>query len=179
MEEIIRVPKDRIAVLIGKNGETKKMLEKATKTKINIDSKSGEVEVEGTPEKALEFYITTQIVKAVARGFSPEHALRLLDENYYFDIIDLEDFVGKREKELQSKKGRLIGKEGKVREKIEEETGCFVSVYGKTVSIIGTPEGMEACRKSIELILNGSSIDTAFSALKRSRLSQDFEEFGL
>ncbi|HIH21368.1 MAG: RNA-processing protein [Candidatus Diapherotrites archaeon] len=179
MEELVRIPKDRVAVLIGKNGETKAVIEKATKTKLNIDSKSGEVEIEGKSEKALEYYIATQVVKAIARGFSPEHALKLLDENYYLDIIDIEDFVGKREKELLSKKGRLIGKQGKVREKIEEETGCLVSVYGKTVSIIGTPESMEIARKAVEMILKGSSIEYVFRGLNAGRERQEFEELGL
>jgi len=177
MEEIIKAPKDRIAVLIGKNGETKKMLEKATKTRINIDSKTGEAEVEGKSENALEYYIATQVVKAIARGFSPEHALKLLDENYYLDIIDIEDFVGKKERELHSKKGRLIGKRGKVRERIEEETDCLISVYGKTVGIIGTPEGMELCRKAIEMILEGSGIDNALRALGQRKQRQETEEF--
>lgn len=177
MEETIRIPKDRIAVLIGKNGGTKKQVEKATKTRIDVDSKSGEVEVSSKGENALEFYIATQIVKAIARGFSPEHALKLLDENYYLDVIDIEDFVGKREKELLSKKGRLIGKQGKVREKLEEETGCFVSVYGKTVGLIGRPEDMESARKAVEMILHGSSIDYALNFLKKSKSRAEIEDF--
>ena len=177
MEEFVKIPKDRIAVLIGRKGETKKHVEKATKTKIDVDSKSGEVEVSTDGDNALEFYIATQIVKAIARGFSPEHALKLLDENYYLDIIEIEDFVGKREKELLSKKGRLIGKQGKVREKLEEETSCLISVYGKTVSLIGRPEDMESARKAVEMILHGSSIDYALNSLKKAKSRAELNEF--
>ena len=177
MEELIKIPKDRIAVLIGRNGETKKQVENLTKTKLDIDSKSGEVEVSTDGDNALEFYIATQIVKAIARGFSPEHALKLLDENYYLDVIDIEDFVGKKEKELVNKKGRLIGKGGKIREKLEEETDCLISVYGKTVSLIGMPEDMESARKAVEMILQGSSIDYALNALKRAKSRAEIEDF--
>lgn len=179
MEETIKVPKERVAVLIGKNGETKKLLESRTKTRLDIDSKSGEVEVQGKSDNALQYYIATQIVKAIARGFSPEHALKLLDENCYLDIIDIEDFVGSKEREMHSKKGRLIGKQGKVRERIEEETGCLISVYGKTVGIIGTPEGMELCRKAVEMILEGAGIEGALRAIGRRRQRNELEEFSL
>lgn len=179
MLESFKIPKERIAVLIGKNGETKKLIEKLAKCKLGIDSKTGEVEVSGKSENALDYYIAMQVVKAIARGFSPEHALKLLDENNYLDIIEIEDFTGKKEKELMTKKGRLIGKGGIVRQKLEEETGCFVSVFGKTVAIIGTPESMEKCRKAVEMILSGASIDFALRALKSRKERQEFEELGL
>ncbi|MCX6707311.1 MAG: KH domain-containing protein [Candidatus Woesearchaeota archaeon] len=37
----IKIPKDRVAVLIGKKGEVKKEIEECTKSKIKIDSKEG------------------------------------------------------------------------------------------------------------------------------------------
>ena len=38
MEEIIRIPEDRIGVLIGHEGVTKRKIEKQTKAKIRVDS---------------------------------------------------------------------------------------------------------------------------------------------
>ena len=35
----MRVPKDRVAVLIGKNGSVKREIEKATSTKLKVESK--------------------------------------------------------------------------------------------------------------------------------------------
>ena len=43
----IKIPKERIAVLIGKKGEVKKTLEGETGTKILVDSKEGDVIVQG------------------------------------------------------------------------------------------------------------------------------------
>ncbi|GIT41670.1 MAG: hypothetical protein Ct9H300mP10_06800 [Methanobacteriota archaeon] len=42
MEHLARIPQDRIAVLIGKGGETRRMLEEACGASLEIDSKSGE-----------------------------------------------------------------------------------------------------------------------------------------
>ena len=43
----LKIPKDRVAVLIGKKGEIKKKLEKETKTNIEVDSKEGDVFLSG------------------------------------------------------------------------------------------------------------------------------------
>lgn len=163
MEEYLNIPKDRIAVLIGKKGETKEEIEKLTSTKIEVDSKTGEVDVSG--EDALNFYISLNIIKAIARGFSPEHAFLLKQENYFLEIMDLREKLGKNDKLIQQKKGRVIGKKGKTRKEIEEKTETFVSVYGKTISIIGKEEGTEKAKQAIEMLLKGASHSSAESFL--------------
>ena len=45
---------ERIAILIGPNGETKKKIEKATKTSISVDSTDGLVRIFSTPEMRKE-----------------------------------------------------------------------------------------------------------------------------
>ena len=46
----IKIPKDRVAVLIGRKGEVKREIEECTNSKVKIDSKEGEVTVSGTEE---------------------------------------------------------------------------------------------------------------------------------
>ena len=43
----IKIPQERVAILIGKKGETKKELENITKTKMIIDSKEGDIFLSG------------------------------------------------------------------------------------------------------------------------------------
>ena len=43
MEPLTRIPRERIAVLIGKGGETRKSIEEATGAKLHVDSTTGEV----------------------------------------------------------------------------------------------------------------------------------------
>ncbi len=164
MQEYLKIPKERIAVLIGKNGETRKEIEKLTKTKIEVDSKTGDVDLQG--ENAITFYISLNIIKAIARGFSPAHAFTLKNEDYFFESIDLKEMLGKNDNLIQQKKGRVIGRNGKTRKDIEEKTNTFVSVYGKTVSIIGKAEEMEKAKKVIEMLLEGASHSTAEAVLK-------------
>ena len=72
----VKIPKERVAVLIGKKGEVKKQIEETTGIAMEIDSKEGEVNVIG--DDALMLYSTREIIKAIARGFNPEIAMLLL-----------------------------------------------------------------------------------------------------
>src|SRR3989338_390065 len=99
----LRIPRDRIAVLIGKEGSVKKEFESETKTKIDVDSKEGDVFISG--EDALGLYSCREVVRAIGRGFNPEIAALLLKPDYCFESIDLKDYVGKSKDHLLRVKG--------------------------------------------------------------------------
>ena len=138
MTQYVKIPKDRIGVIIGPKGETKKFIEDKTACQLDIDSESGKIDVtcEGDPLK--EFRIL-ETLKAIGRGFSPEKALELLeDEMLMLEVIDLSD-VANTPKELQRIKGRIIGRSGRTRELAETLINVKISVYGKTDPYLGTP----------------------------------------
>ncbi|PIU21141.1 MAG: RNA-processing protein [Candidatus Diapherotrites archaeon CG08_land_8_20_14_0_20_34_12] len=173
-EEQINVPKDRIAALIGKVGSTKKQIEELTKSKLNIDSKTGEVLIEN--KDVFMLHKTEEIVKAIARGFSPEKSLLLLDEEFFMDIIPLKEIIGKSEKEIHTKKARVIGRQGTIRAEIEEKTGTYISVYGNTIGIIGNALNMDLAKQAIEMLLNGAKIESMRVFLdKRISKSKEFK----
>ena len=163
----------------GKDGIVKHKIESACKVKLNIDSETGEVNIiarDDMDDPTLMFK-AQNIVLAIGRGFSPEKAFKLLDDDYYLHIIDLRDILGKSKSNLVRVKGRIIGKEGKTRRIIEETAGVDVSVYGHTVAIIGVVENIEIAKEAIEKLVKGSQHKTVYrflgrkrSELKRSRL---------
>ncbi len=169
-EAFLRIPAARIAVLIGPNGKTRKKIERSTKSKISIDSKSGEIIAKG--ENGDRLQRAENIVKAIGRGFAPGKALLLAGDDYSLSIIKLRDLFGKREKAIRTKKARIIGREGSTRNRIEKETGCFVSIYGNTVSLIGTFEEIGLGEMVINSILEGANIKTAFEMLKERQLEK-------
>jgi ribosomal RNA assembly protein len=162
----LKIPKERIAVLIGKKGEIKVQLEKETKTKIKVDSKEGDVFITG--EDALNLYTVREIVRAVGRGFNPDIALLLLKQDYSFEIIDISDYVSHKD-HIKRLKGRVIGSEGKSRKTIESLTDTNISVYGKTVGIIGQAENVDSARRAIESLLKGSEHAKVYNWLEKKR----------
>ena len=169
----IKIPRERIAVLIGKKGEIKKQLEDNTKTKIDIDSNDGDVTVSGGD--ALSLYCTRDIIKAIGRGFNPDIALLLLKQDYAFEVISLPEF--EKPSQLMRIKGRVIGKDGKSRRLIEEYTETYISVYGKTVSMIGRTEQVLAARKAIEMLIKGSPHSNVYKWLEKMRRELRRREF--
>ncbi len=162
----IKIPKDRVAVLIGRNGATKKLLENATKAKMEIDSNEGDIFIKGSD--TLNLYQTREIVIAIGRGFNPETALLLLKDEYVFEPLNLKEFM-RNKKDMNRLRGRVIGREGKSRKLIEELTETFVSVYGKTIGIIGEAENVGIARRAIISLLQGSPHGNVYNWLERQR----------
>jgi len=163
----LKVPKNRVAVIIGKEGTVKRDLEESTKTKLTIDSKEGDIFVSG--EDALGLYTAREMIKAIGRGFNPEIAKLLLKQDYVFEVVDLREFVGKSKEAMLRLKGRVIGREGKSRKLIEELTECNISVFGKTIGIIGSPDSAANARQAVESLLKGSTHANVYKWLEKRR----------
>lgn len=142
----VLIPAKRVAVLIGHDGCVKKELEKRG---VNIKIEKTGVKISGN---AISVMVAENVVKAIGRGFSPENAFLLFDEKnlLYIRPIELE------KNQLKRIKARLIGTHGKTRKRIELMTNTKISIYGKTVSIIGKPEDIKICAEAVEKLINGS-----------------------
>ena len=165
------IPLERLGVLIGREGSTKSKIENAFKARLLIQSDSGVVEVvpkEDSDDPTL-ILRARDVVVAIARGFSPERALGLVDDDIVLDIIDLRETFGRNERDIARLNGRVIGREGKIRRLIEEMTGAKVSVYGHTVSMLGEYQKVAAAREAIELLLKGKQHSTVYKLLRKIR----------
>jgi len=168
----LKIPKERIGVLIGPEGETKRHVEKALSIELQVDSETGGVTlalVKNAEDPSLLFR-AKDVINAVGRGFSPEHAFRLIrNEDAILDIIDLRTTFGRSESDIKRVKGRIIGMNGKTRQIIEELTDTNVAVYGHTVSIIGEIEQAQVAREAIQMLVRGSMHGTVYRFLHRKR----------
>ena len=162
----LRIPKERVAVLIGKSGEVKKQIEQITKTKIEVDSKEGDVSVTG--DDPITLLNVREIIKAVGRGFNPDIALVLLKADYSFELVNVADYV-RNKNDLIRIRGRVIGAEGKSRRTIEELTETDICVFGKTIGIIGQLENVALCRRAIMTLLSGSPHSSVYHWLEKKR----------
>lgn len=160
----LRIPSERVPILIGEEGKALEEIESLLKVDIDAESE-GVVEIESDdPMGELRAY---NIVKAIGRGFSPERALRLMEKNSTLYIIDITDFAS-TENSKRRLKGRVIGRDGQARNHIENVTNTEISVYGKTVAIIGNSQNVELAKKTVEMLLNGRSHSTAWNFLEKN-----------
>ena len=161
----IKIPKERIAVLIGKSGEIKKKIETTLGVTLQIDSQEGDITIQG--EDALQLYSGRDIVRAIGRGFNPETALLLLKQDYVFELIDITRYV--KENHLQRIKGRIIGKDGKARLVLEELSLSNICVYGKSIGIIGETENVGMAKRALESLLQGAPHAIVYKWLEKRR----------
>jgi len=160
MHEYIKIPKKRIAVLIGSRGSVKAELEKRTGTKIVIVPDSTDIEITG--DDAEGFIMARDIVVAIGRGFRPKIALQLLKEDIIFEMVSLKSETENTVKRLMA---RVIGRRGSVRRRIEKSTGVKLSVFGKTVSFIGGFDDVQAAKRLVNMILSGRPLPKVFGEL--------------
>jgi len=166
----IKIPKERVGALIGKKGEAKKWLEQRTGVKMLVDSSEGDIELDTTqlsdPAMAL---VIPNIVKAIGRGFSPEHAFELLDDDTVLEVLDIRDYVGKKPNHVARVRARLIGTNGKTRRIMEDLTNTRISVFGNTVAVIGGSVQASITIRAIEMIMEGAEHATVYRFLEGKR----------
>ncbi len=156
------------------------MVEDAFGVSLAVDSETGEVTVKlaSSAEEADPFR-SLQVLDAIGKGFAPGRAMRLKDDETYMDVIDLREYAGKSRNSLERIKGRLIGMGGKARRVIEELSGAYISVYGHTVSSIGTKEQVKLAGTAIRKLSSGGVHKAVYSELQKERSKAKLERLKL
>ncbi len=168
----VRIPKERVGVLIGPEGTVKRVIEERLLVELEIDGESGGIQItlkESATDPSLLFR-AKDVVTAIGRGFSPDQALRLIrNEDAVFDFIDLRTIFGRSDSDIRRVKSRIIGMNGKTRRTIEELTEADVVVYGHTVGFIGTFEQVDIARNAVQMIIQGSEHHSVYNFLQKKR----------
>ena len=167
----VKIPKERIGILIGPEGKVKKYIEEKLEVKLEIDTEGSVNLVLSEKAKDPSLLLKAKdVVTAIGRGFPPETAFRLIrNEDDIFDMIDLRLIFGRSESDIKRINGRIIGADGKTRKLIEELTEADVVVYGHTVGIIGSFEEADAARNAVQMIVEGCEHHTVYNYLQKKR----------
>ena len=177
----MKIGKNRIAVIIGKNGKTKEEIESKLAVKIDLDSKTGECDIKpllNNPNyNPLNIYTAQKVIKAINRGFNPIKAMKLMEDTYDLEIFNLLKILGKSNKRIKRIKGRIIGRNGEMRNAIERYSESFISVYGKTVSIVGDYDNLQIARKAVSMLINGMPHHVVLKFLENKFTEKKKEKF--
>ena len=166
----VKIPVERVGVLIGSEGRIKKAVEEKLSVQLQVDGKTGDIQILASQvTNPADAFRARDIVMAIGRGFSPENALSLFNEDLDLRIKDLREFLGRSDADIQRVKGRIIGANGKARKNLEEYTGTKISVYGHTVAIIGDVEHMEVANEAVDLLIHGSMHKSVYRYLESKK----------
>ncbi|MEB3861023.1 MAG: KH domain-containing protein [Desulfurococcales archaeon] len=163
----VRVPPDRLGAVIGAEGTVKKYIMEKTGVNMTIDTENSLVILESDTAAPINLMKAGEVVKAIAYGFPPEKAYRLLDEDQILVIVDLKQIVGDSPNHLTRVKARIIGERGRARRTLEEMTGTYIHVGDHYVAIIGDYERAMLAKKAVEMLAEGRMHGTVYRHLDR------------
>lgn len=158
--EQLYIPHRRISTMRG-NRNIINRVERLCKCRINL-STDDILEIEGD---AFSEFSAKNILYAFGRGFDIGIASRLSNMDYYFSSIDLGQLVSS-DKRVKQIKSRIIGKDGRTKKYIEEVSGASMSVYGDTVSFVGTISGINEAETAVNTLIEGGTHRLAYTRME-------------
>ena len=178
----VKVSKDRIGSIVGKNGKVKAEIEVKCEVYIDVDGETGDVSIRLRNKDSLiqsGIFKAAEIILAISKGFSPQRAFRLLSDECILQLVDLREYSGKSLNSLDRIKSRLIGQNGKFRKNLEDFTGSDISIYGHFAGFIGTFDETSLALNAILMICKGSSHKSVYHMLEENKRKKKLERLEL
>jgi ribosomal RNA assembly protein len=150
------ITKER-ANLIRKDKSIAERIKNRCRCSIEI-SPDDTIELSG---EAFDEFSARNVIHAFGRGFDIDVACMLLNDEYYFTSIDLGQVLGS-DKRIQQVKARVIGIGGKTKRYIESVSQAKLSIYGDTVSFIGTASEINEAKTAVDTLIEGGTHRLAY-----------------
>nr|CAH8865652.1 unnamed protein product [Trichobilharzia regenti] len=139
------------------------MMEHHIRVELNVAEST--MEVRTTPKTFDPFIIlkARDVTRLLARSVPMEQAIRVLDDEFFADIIEIN--LNNRERFVK-RRNRLIGHDGETLKALELSTNCYIVIQGKTVAVVGRYNDLKEVRR----IVQGCIYDNTHPAYSIKRL---------
>lgn len=152
--------------------ENKRVLEKKLNVKIEVLGRK--VTINGNE---IDEFIASKVIEASEIGFDIETALFITDEDYVFEKVEIKNLT--KRNNLTEVRARLIGKEGRTKELIEELSECYICVNINEVGIIGPNDMIKNAMQAVAKLIQGSKQSSVYAYLEKQRKIRHPEDLGL
>lgn len=140
-------------------------IEEGTGAELSVKP-DGSVDLKG---ESSSVWAAEQVCRAIGYGFIPKRALKLLEDDYFLEVINLKRFYSGKQKKMKRYKARVIGSNGNAKKNLQELSGAWVSLFDDDVAILGRYEDLQDAKLAVYKILEGSEHATAYAFLERSK----------
>ena len=127
--------------------------------------------------KAEHEFLALEVMKAVNVGFSVDTALLLKDEHNILHELNVKDLTKRHD--LETVRGRIIGKNGRTLKTLKNLTDCNFTVKDNKIGIIGDTEDIEDEIQSVKSIVQGSKQGKVYGRLERRKKEKRAESKSL
>ncbi len=162
--ETIKIPPKRMAIYKKNNNAL--MTELCERGKVVARLNEGDIEIDG---EGGDTWAAQMVVNAINLGFEPAKAFKLLSDEYYLEVVDLDTYFRGNEKLTERYLARVIGEEGKSKRIIEDLSDAHISIWEHSVGIIGRFEELSDAKEAVMRLLEGSTHSGVFSYLERQK----------
>ncbi|MEI6058702.1 MAG: hypothetical protein WCP89_02925 [archaeon] len=152
-------------------------IESKIKVKVEAVKPSGRLVING---KQVDCYIVEKVLRAVDFGFDVEDAMLLKSDDFSLEFIDIKEHTHR--KNLKEVRARVIGREGKAKNTIEELTGSVIVVNANTVGVIVDSNHVDSCLQGLTSLIQGAKHGNVFAYIEKqnAKLRQiDEDDLGL
>ncbi|CAA7018449.1 unnamed protein product [Microthlaspi erraticum] len=124
------------------------------------------------------FVKAKDLLRLLARSVSAPQAIKILKDDMYSEIINIRHLVPKKKRYVERRQ-QLLGPNSSNLKTLEDVTGCYIRVQGKTVAVMGSSRGVNKVRLAVEKCMNdkGKQEDNSLEEFYESqKLLEEKEE---
>jgi len=159
---IISLPQKTITALTRNDSKLLKEIEQRGKVKLAVDEREVSIDGEGGQEWVVE-----QILKALGYGFLAKQAYKLFSDQYFMDVINLQDAFRGNQKKMVRYKARVIGAQGTAKKKLQELSGAHLAVTADQIAILGEFDDLKSAKEAILRLLEGAEHNGVYAYLEK------------
>lgn len=124
----------------------------------------GDLELEG--EGGSE-YFAELVLTAIAFGFEYKKALKLLNDEFFLEVLDLNAAMWGKKARIAQMKARIIGTGGKAKNTLEFLSDCWISIFEDKVALLGRYEDLKNAKEGILQLLEGKAHGSVYAFLEK------------
>ncbi|OIO26744.1 hypothetical protein AUJ14_01230 [Candidatus Micrarchaeota archaeon CG1_02_55_22] len=171
---IVALPATRLARLLKNSSKALKDLEKRAGVELLERAEGIEIRGEPEPEWGAELAL-----KAIELGFEPKDAFKLIKDDYYLEVIDMNLLLQRNERAIERLTARVIGIDGKVKKRIQEFSHASIAVGNDSIGIIGNFDDVQDAKEAVTRLLEGAQHGGVFTWLRERKRLRDAQRMGL
>ncbi len=165
----IQIPESKIKVLKQEWLKIYTPIVQIGKLQIRFNPRAKQVEIRtcSTTNDLCYLERSMTYIQAVIDGFKPEDAVSIMKyKDVFTEAFNIQDIRKLKSSHLSRAIGRIIGRDGRIKESIENFSRCKFILRDERITLIGCEENIRIAKDAIGRLVQGSEPTSIFNRLR-------------